>query len=77
MYRLRKLYPPYGTKEMPIMESSYSEGLIKVIDGRCCVKNRDTRDRLLKLGYEDVNFKPKQTPDSKAEQSKQKTTKKR
>lgn len=54
MFRLRKLHPPLGTADNPLIESSYSEGLIMVVDGLCEVQLPETRDRLLKLGYEEV-----------------------
>ena len=54
MYRLKKLHPPFGSTDMPVYEGSYSEGLIPVIDGNCTVKLQETRDRLLKMGYADV-----------------------
>jgi len=54
MYKLKKISPPFGTEEMPIMESSYSEGMLKVINGICEVKFPETRDRLVKLGYIDI-----------------------
>jgi len=54
MYRLKKQHPPFGSPEAPVYEGSYSEGLIKVVDGNCAVSLADTRDRLLKLGYEEL-----------------------
>lgn len=54
MIRLRKTAPPLGTADNPQYESSYSEGLIPVVDGFCEVRLPETRDRLTKLGYEEV-----------------------
>lgn len=54
MFRLRKVYPPFGSVDNPLIESSYSEGLITVVDGLCEVRLPETRDRLLKIGYEEV-----------------------
>ena len=51
MFTLRKLHPPFGTRDAPVHEGSYSEGIIRVVDGFCSVKNRDSRDYLLKMGY--------------------------
>ncbi|MFA6433757.1 MAG: hypothetical protein WCW52_03595 [Elusimicrobiales bacterium] len=62
MFRLKKLHPPFGSRDYPIFESSYSEGLIKVVDGLCEVRQPETRDRLLKTGYEEI--KPEH-PDKK------------
>lgn len=55
MFRLRKVYPPFGSVDNPLVESSYSEGLITVVDGLCEVQLPETRERLLKLGYEDAD----------------------
>lgn len=54
MFSLKKLHAPFGTADMPQWEPSYSEGLIPVVDGICEVRRPETRDRLLKLGYVDV-----------------------
>ena len=51
MFRLRKLHPPFGSRESPLTEASYAEGEIRVVDGFCEVQLPETRDRLLKLGY--------------------------
>lgn len=51
MFRLRKLHPPFGTAEAPQWEPTYSEGMVRVVDGLCDVFRPETRDRLLKLGY--------------------------
>jgi hypothetical protein len=51
MFRLKKLHPPLGTKEAPVIEASYAEGTVEVVDGQCTVKLPETRDRLLKTGY--------------------------
>lgn len=56
MFRLKKLHPPFGTVEAPQYESSYSEGLIKVVDGICEVQREASRDYLLKIGYEPVEL---------------------
>ena len=53
MFKLRKLHPPFGTQESPITEASYSEGEVRVVDGLCDVRLPETRDRLLKMGYQD------------------------
>jgi len=53
VFRLRKLNPPFGTKEAPLWEYAYSEQ-IKVVDGLCEVESETTRDYLLKLGYQEV-----------------------
>ena len=54
MFHLRKLHPPFGTADAPLLESSYSEGLVNVVNGLCQVQQVETRDRLLKMGYEEV-----------------------
>jgi len=54
LYRLKKQHPPFGSPDAPLFEGSYSEGLIEVIDGNCAVNLEETRDRLLKLGYEEL-----------------------
>ena len=54
MFALKKLHPPFGTRDAPVHEASYSEGIIPVVDGLCTVKNRDSRDYLLKMGYVDA-----------------------
>ena len=51
MFRLRKLHPPFGTAQVPQYEPTYSEGLVPVVDGFCEVGQPASRDRLLKLGY--------------------------
>ncbi len=58
MFRLRKLHPPFGTSEAPQFEASYSEGMIPVVDGICLVRLPETRDRLTKIGYEEVHEPP-------------------
>ena len=55
MFRLKRLNEPLGTPEAPQYESSYSEGLISVIDGHCEVRLPETRDRLIMLGYRDID----------------------
>lgn len=54
MFKLKKLHPPFGSGDNPFIEASYSEGAIRVIDGSCEVRLPETRDRLVKLGYEEV-----------------------
>ena len=51
VFKLKKLHPPFGSRDNPIMESSYSEGAVRVVDGYCEVEFPETRDRLLKMGY--------------------------
>ena len=51
MFRLRKIYPPYGTETTPLWEHAYSER-VKVVDGLCEVQWPATRDYLLHIGYE-------------------------
>ena len=53
MYRLRKIYPPFGTETTPLWEYAYSEQ-VKVINGLCEVKSPITRDYLLNMGYQEV-----------------------
>lgn len=54
MFRLKKLHPPFGSPDNPVIEASYSEGEIRVVDGLCKVRLPETRDRLLKTGYEQI-----------------------
>lgn len=54
MFKLKKLYPPFGSRDNPIIEASYSEGAVHVVDGSCEVGLPETRDRLLKMGYVDA-----------------------
>ncbi|MCX5786061.1 MAG: hypothetical protein NTX59_10260 [Elusimicrobia bacterium] len=54
MFRLKKLYPPFGTKDAPVIEASYAEGTVEVVDGLCEVKLPETKDRLLKTGYTEL-----------------------
>jgi hypothetical protein len=54
MFQLRKLCPPLGTHVNPLYESSYSEGLISVVEGFCHVRLPESRDYLLKMGYEEI-----------------------
>jgi hypothetical protein len=58
MFKLRKLHEPFGTPDVPQYETSYSEGLIPVVNGVCDVRLPETRDRLVKLGYEEVTDEP-------------------
>lgn len=53
-YKLKKMVAPFGTKEAPLFESSYSES-VEVVDGLCEVHEVSTRDYLLKLGYEEIS----------------------
>lgn len=62
MFSLRKLHPPFGTKEAPLVEASYAEGEIRVADGLCEVRLPETRDRLLKLGFVDAEPAPQEKP---------------
>ena len=54
MFSLKKIHPPFGSVDNPLIEASYSEGEIRVLDGLCKVRLPETRDRLLKIGYEEV-----------------------
>ncbi len=54
MFKLKKIHPPFGSADNPVIEASYSEGEIPVIDGLCKVRLPETRDRLLKIGYEQI-----------------------
>ncbi len=54
MFKLKKLHPPFGSPDNPVIEASYSEGEIRVVDGLCKVRLPETRDRFLKIGYEQV-----------------------
>ena len=54
MFKLKRLNEPLGTPDAPQYESSYSEGLIPVINGECEVRLPETRERLIMLGYHDV-----------------------
>ena len=54
MFKLRKTDPPLGTEAAPLYEATYSEGLIKVVDGFCEVRDKDSRARLIELGYHDT-----------------------
>lgn len=54
MFKLKKLHPPFGSSESPIIEASYGEGVIEVVNGLCEVRLPETRDRLLKLGYSEA-----------------------
>ena len=65
MHRLKKQQPPFGSREAPVFEGSYSEGLIEVIDGNCTVNFAETRDRLLKLGYAELLEDPTPAPQPK------------
>ncbi len=54
MFRLKKLHPPFGSRDNPFIEASYAEGEIRVVGGLCEVRLPETRDRLVKLGYAEV-----------------------
>ena len=54
MFRLRKIYPPFGTEITPLWEYAYSEQ-VKVINGLCEVQDPVTRDYLLNMGYQMVD----------------------
>lgn len=54
MFRLRKIYPPFGTETTPLWEHAYSEQ-VKVVHGLCEVQSPATRDYLLNMGYEFVD----------------------
>jgi hypothetical protein len=56
MFQLRKLCPPLGSAVHPLYEASYSEGLIPVVEGFCNVRLPESRDYLLKMGYEEINL---------------------
>ena len=58
MFRLKKLYPPFGTKDAPVIEASYAEGTVEVVDGLCEVRLPETRVRLLKTGYVELPAEP-------------------
>ena len=51
MFKLKKLHPPFGSRDNPFIEASYVEGAVHVVDGSCEVRLPETRDRLLKIGY--------------------------
>jgi len=65
MFRLKKLHPPFGTKEAPVIEASYAEGTVEVVDGLCKVKLPETRDRLLKTGYVELTTEKPAQPNGK------------
>ena len=52
-FKLRKLFPPFGTAESPLWEFGYDEE-VRVVGGFCDVRSPDLRDRLLKMGYEEA-----------------------
>lgn len=62
MFKLKKLYPPFGTKDAPVIEASYAEGTVEVVDGLCKVRLPETRDRLLKTGYTELPAEPPAQP---------------
>ena len=66
MFKLKKLHPPFGSRDNPVIEASYSEGAIEVVDGTCRVRLPETRDRLIKLGYEEMLCEPIPTPKATA-----------
>lgn len=53
MFKLKKLHPPFGSEDNPLLEASYAEGEIRVVGGLCEVRLPETRERLLKMGYAD------------------------
>ncbi len=53
MFKLKKLHPPFGSEDNPLLEASYAEGEIRVVGGLCEVRLPETRERLLKTGYAD------------------------
>lgn len=66
MFRLKKLHPPFGTKDAPVIEASYAEGTVEVVDGLCAVRLPETRDRLLKTGYVELTEESPAKPNGKA-----------
>jgi len=66
MFKLKKLYPPFGTKDAPVIEASYAEGTVEVVDGFCEVRLPETRERLLKTGYVELPAEPSEEPNGKA-----------
>lgn len=54
MFKLKKLEHPLGTEAAPLYESTYTEGIIKVVDGFCEVKDEDSRNVLRMRGYAEV-----------------------
>ncbi len=68
MFRLKKLYPPFGTKDAPVIEASYAEGTVEVVDGLCEVRLPETRDRLLKTGDIEVAAEPPAKPNGKGKE---------
>ncbi len=58
MFRLRKLQPPFGTEDSPQYEPTYNEGMVPVVGGVCEVRTPESRDRLIKLGYEEIQEPP-------------------
>jgi len=60
MFKLKRLNEPLGTADAPQYETSYSEGLITVINGECEVRLPETRDRLVMLGYEDIGVEERE-----------------
>lgn len=55
MFKLKKLHAPFGSEDNPLLEASYAEGEIRVVGGLCEVRLPETRDRLLKLGYVELD----------------------
>ncbi|HOX23989.1 MAG TPA: hypothetical protein PLL10_11020, partial [Elusimicrobiales bacterium] len=53
MFRLKKQYPPFGRKDSPVIEASYAEGTVEVVDGLCAIRLPETRDRLSGPGQRD------------------------
>jgi hypothetical protein len=59
VFRLKKIHPPLGSVDNPVIEASYSEGEIRVVDGLCKVRLPETKDRLLKIGYAEIQEQSK------------------
>jgi len=66
MYKLKKLHPPFGSKDAPVIEASYAEGTVEVVNGLCEVRLPETRDRLLKTGYAELPAEPPAQTNGKA-----------
>ncbi len=69
MFKLKRLNEPLGTLDAPQYESSYSEGLIPVINGECEVRLPETRGRLIMLGYRDLDEEPSSVATNAVESS--------
>lgn len=62
MFKLKKLHPPFGSADNPLLEASYAEGEIRVVGGLCEVRLPETKERLLKLGYVELDETSKGRP---------------